>query len=153
LTACSTTGGGASAGTGGSAAPSSGGKGADYGYGGGTDASADAAGLVVGIGSGAAGTYLTGPNGLTLYVFTKDSEDASACSGDCAKAWPPLTAQAGETITAGDGVPGALSTFAREDGTLQVAYNGKPLYTFASDKAAGDTTGQGVNDVWFIAEP
>ena len=36
---------------------------------------------------------------------------------------------------------------------MQVAYNGKPLYYFAADKAAGDTIGQGVNDVWFIAEP
>jgi len=158
LTACTSTGSGASAGADDSAAPSSGGKGPDYDYGAGSGASAAPSvaadgGLVVGTGSGTAGTYLTGPNGLTLYIFTKDSEDASACSGDCATAWPPLTAEAGQTITTGDGVPGALSTFTREDGSLQVAYNGKPLYYFAADKVAGDTTGQGVNDVWFIAEP
>ena len=157
LTACTSTGSGGSPGAGGSAAPSSGGKGPDYDYGPGSGASAapsDAAGgLTIGIGSGAAGTYLTGPNGMTLYIFTKDSEDASACSGDCANAWPPLTSEAGQAITAGDGVPGALSTFTREDGSLQVSYNGKPLYYFAADKAAGDTTGDGVNDVWFIAEP
>ena len=158
IAACSTSGSGASAPAGGDAsvAPSSGGKGPDYDYGGGTGASTSAASgeaIVVGTGTGPIGTYLTGPNGLTLYIFTKDSENTSACAGDCATAWPPLLATVGQAITAGDGVPGALSTFARDDGSMQVAYDGKPLYYFAADKAAGDTTGQGVNDVWFIVEP
>jgi predicted lipoprotein with Yx(FWY)xxD motif len=163
VAACSTTGSGASAPAGGgdaSAAPSSGGKGPDYDDGSGVGSSpsaapSDAAGaaLVVGSGTGALGTFLTGPSGMTLYIFTKDSENTSVCSGDCASAWPPLLVDAGQAVTAGDGVPGALSTFARDDGSMQVAYDGKPLYYFAADKAAGDTTGQGVNDVWFIVEP
>ena len=48
---------------------------------------------------------------------------------------------------------GKLTTFARKDGSMQVAYNGSPLYYYAADKAAGDTNGQGVGDVWFIAQP
>ena len=159
VAACSSAGSGASAPTGGaSVAPSSGGRGPDYDTGSGTSPSAGtsaAAGadLVVATGTGAAGTFLTGPNGMTLYIFTKDSEETSVCAGDCAAAWPPLIADATQTISAGEGVPGAFSTFARDDGAMQVAYNGKPLYYFAADKAAGDTHGQGINDVWFIAEP
>ena len=48
---------------------------------------------------------------------------------------------------------GQLTTFARPDGTMQVAYNGIPLYYFAGDTKAGDTTGQGKNGKWFVASP
>lgn len=144
-----------------SVAPSSsGGRGADYDYGGGaaspsTGASVEpsAAGLEIGTGTGAAGTYLTDPDGMTLYIFTKDAANTSVCTDTCAENWPPLIVPAGMTPGVVDGVTGALTTFARADGSLQVAYDGKPLYAFIGDMAAGDTNGQGVNDVWFIAEP
>ena len=48
---------------------------------------------------------------------------------------------------------GALTTFARPDGKMQVAINGRPLYYFAADSKAGDTTGQGVGGKWFVATP
>jgi len=55
---------------------------------------------------------------------------------------------------AGDGVDAALlGTTTREDGAVQVTYGGWPLYFFAGDAAAGDVTGQGVNDVWFVVAP
>ena len=131
-----------------SAAPSasSAGRGSDYDYGSGSSPSPAAS-------AGAAGTYLTGAGGMTLYTFTKDSANTSACAGDCAGNWPPLTAAAGVTPTAASGATGALTTFARADGSLQVAYDGKPLYYFANDKAAGDTNGQGIGGFWFIAQP
>jgi predicted lipoprotein with Yx(FWY)xxD motif len=53
----------------------------------------------------------------------------------------------------GDGVDGELTTFPRADGTLQVAYDGAPLYYFANDTTPGDTNGQGLGDNWFVAEP
>jgi predicted lipoprotein with Yx(FWY)xxD motif len=59
----------------------------------------------------------------------------------------------GDTLEAGDGVGGALTTFERPDGTLQVAYDGAPLYYFGNDTGPGDTNGQGLGDVWFVAEP
>jgi predicted lipoprotein with Yx(FWY)xxD motif len=97
------------------------------------------------------GAYLTGQNGMTLYVLTKDAPDTSTCSGACATNWPPLVVAGGATIT---GPSGAMSTFAtitRSDGTVQVTYNHMPLYYYAGDSAAGDTTGQGINGVWFVA--
>lgn len=41
----------------------------------------------------------------------------------------------------------SLGVVKRPDGTQQVAYNGEPLYTFAADRAPGQTHGQGIKDV------
>ncbi len=103
--------------------------------------------------TGAPGSYLTGDGGMTLYVFTPDSANTSTCSGGCAAAWPPFTIGAGDTLEPGTGISGSLTTFARDDGSLQVAHDGAPLYYFASDAKPGDTTGQGVGGKWFVAAP
>jgi predicted lipoprotein with Yx(FWY)xxD motif len=108
-------------------------------------------GLTLGSTDTALGTFLTGPNGMTLYFFTKDSADKSTCSGQCAAYWPPLTVTSGATITGPASAALGFGTITRADGTTQVTYNHLPLYYFASDKAAGDTTGQGVQGVWFVA--
>jgi len=98
------------------------------------------------------GTFLTGADGLTLYYFTKDTEPgASVCEGDCATAWPPVTVAPGNWAAGGEGVTGVVGVAPRADGTLQVTYDGRPLYYFAEDKAAGDTTGQEKGDVWYVA--
>jgi predicted lipoprotein with Yx(FWY)xxD motif len=102
----------------------------------------------------AAGTVLTGKDGLTLYIFKRDtSPNTSACTGDCAGTWPPLTVAAGQTPTAGSGVTGTLATFARTDGTTQVSYGGAALYYYSGDSAAGDANGQGKGNIWFAATP
>ena len=51
-------------------------------------------------------------------------------------------------------VTGALTTTTRDDGTTQIAYNGKPLYRYGADSAAGDTKGNGAgNGNWSVATP
>jgi predicted lipoprotein with Yx(FWY)xxD motif len=109
--------------------------------------------VVVNAASGAVGAYLTGDGGRTLYTFKMDSPNSSACTGGCAGTWPPFVLGTGGAVTAGTGVTGSLTTFARPDGSMQVAYNGAPLYYFASDAKAGDTNGQGVGGKWFVAAP
>jgi predicted lipoprotein with Yx(FWY)xxD motif len=109
--------------------------------------------VAVNAASGPLGTYLTGPDGLTLYTFEPDSPNTSTCDGGCAEAWPPFTVEPGVEFAPGDGVEGELTTFSRPDGTLQVAYDGAPLYYFANDTTPGDTNGQGLGDNWFVAEP
>jgi len=99
------------------------------------------------------GKFLAGEDGKTLYVFKNDAANTSKCTAGCAQAWPPFTLDDGEQVKAGPGVSGTLTTFARSDGKMQVAYNGAPLYYFASDAKAGDTMGQGINNVWFAAKP
>ena len=88
------------------------------------------------------GHILVSAKGHTLYLFMKDLNGRSACSGTCATYWPPLM-KTGK-LTVGPGVKRALvGTTKRADGRLQVTYNKHPLYAFALDKRAGQTKGQG----------
>lgn len=91
------------------------------------------------------GKVLANSKGRTLYMFLKDRNGKSACSGTCAQYWPPLVAQA--KPTAGAGVKAAwLATVGRADGRMQVTYRRHPLYAFALDKRAGQTSGEGLAD-------
>ena len=81
-----------------------------------------------------------------------DTGDTSTCTGDCAASWPALIAK-GELKAGGDVDESLLGTSARDDGTMQVTYNGHPLYHFSGDQAAGDTNGQGIGDIWFVVSP
>lgn len=95
------------------------------------------------------GQYLAGQGGLTLYVFTKDTPGVSNCSGACLDKWPPLLANGNPVPPVG--LKGALGTMIRADGTMQVTYNGLPLYYWYNDKQPGDTTGHEFNKLWFVA--
>jgi len=98
------------------------------------------------------GAYLTDQDGMTLYLFTQDTEaGVSTCYDKCAENWPIFTAE--EPLTLPSSVDGELSLITRDDGTTQVAYNGIPLYYWAKDEKAGDTTGHGVGDVWYVVAP
>ena len=116
-------------------------------------ASAAAGVTVVAKPVGSIGTVLVASNGMTVYTFTKDVKDSgkSACSGGCATTWPALTVAAGATPTAGTGVTGKLGTITRDDGTIQVTYNGLPLYFFKNDKVPGDAAGVYTN--WEAVKP
>jgi len=98
------------------------------------------------------GEILTASNGLTLYTKIEDSATESTCNDACAVNWPPVTSGDSEP-TGSDDLPGQLGTLVREDGTTQVTYNDKPLYLWINDEAPGDTTGDGINDVWSVATP
>jgi predicted lipoprotein with Yx(FWY)xxD motif len=111
--------------------------------------------LTVVNGAAALGKYMTGDDGMTLYTFKKDtaSSGTSACTGSCATNWPPFTLDDGDKAVGGDGAAGTIATIKRDDGKDQVTYNGAPLYYFKGDSKAGDTNGQGVGGIWFVAAP
>ena len=97
------------------------------------------------------GTILVNAQGRSLYLFEKDKGGKSACSGACAKAWPPLMTT-GKPKAAGGANAKLLGTTKRSNGT-QVTYNGHPLYTFFQDTKAGQTKGQGSNffgALWYV---
>jgi predicted lipoprotein with Yx(FWY)xxD motif len=104
-------------------------------------------------GNDALGTFLVGPNGLTLYTFRRDALDVSNCTGNCLNAWPPLVVESADALSKPEGVPGELGTIEREDGSLQVTYNGQPLYYWVNDAVSGDATGHNFRQVWFVARP
>jgi len=94
------------------------------------------------------GPTLVDAKGMTLYTFDKDTDGKSACNGACATNWPALKAESGAQ-PADD-----YTIIARDDGTLQWAYKGKPLYTWTKDTKPGDTTGDGfLNGAWHVAQP
>jgi predicted lipoprotein with Yx(FWY)xxD motif len=99
------------------------------------------------------GEHLVDAEGRTLYIFLNDSPGTSVCSGDCATNWPPASLEEGQEPAGGDGVTGELSTIERDDGTLQLAVEGWPVYLYAADTEPGDATGEGVGGVWFVARP
>jgi len=99
-------------------------------------------------GDSAKGKVLTDGKGMTLYTFDKDAGGKSACNGPCATNWPPLMA------SASDKAAGSYTVIKRDDGMMQWAYKGKPLYTWAKDSKPGDITGDGfLNGAWHIAQP
>ena len=88
------------------------------------------------------GPILVNSRGHTLYLFAKDRNSRSACSGSCARFWPPLLSRG--KPTGGPGVKASLlGTTRRSSGSRQVTYNRHPLYTYALDKQAGQTRGEG----------
>ncbi len=101
------------------------------------------------------GDFLVDCNGMTLYVTSDDTADsgASSCTGDCATQWPALTVSDGNEPMAGDGVDASLlGTLTRDDGTLQVTYNGWPLYLFSGDSLPGDQNGLAESG-WSLISP
>ena len=99
----------------------------------------------------AAGDALAGAGGMTLYILTNDTNNASTCTtGACAATWPAFKGD-GSAVQAGSGVTGTFGTATWADGTKQVTHNGQPLYYYSGDSAAGDSNGQGTGGVWFIA--
>ena len=97
----------------------------------------------VGVRNTKLGKILVNGKGVTLYLFMKDKNGKSACTGPCASAWPPLLTK-GRAQAGGGASAAKLGTTRRSDGTTQVTYNGHPLYTFIMDNnKPGNTTGEG----------
>ncbi len=92
---------------------------------------------------------LVDASGMTLYTFDKDPAGSgkSVCNGPCAANWPPLSAAAGAAAS------GDWTVIARDDGSHQWAYKGKPVYAWSKDKKPGDRTGDGFNGAWHLARP
>jgi predicted lipoprotein with Yx(FWY)xxD motif len=86
---------------------------------------------------------LVDAKGMTVYTFDKDVANSgkSACTGPCAQNWPPVPA-----VSTQPAAP--YSAITREDGSRQLAYKGKPLYTFVKDKKPGDKSGDHAMDAW-----
>ena len=115
--------------------------------------SKDRAGAIA-LRTGPSGAYLVDGRGRSLYLFEADKTRSSTCSGACAQAWPPLAAKS--KPTAGKGVrAGLLGTTARADGSSQATYAGHPLYRYAGDRRAVQTSGQGLDDFgaeWYLVK-
>jgi predicted lipoprotein with Yx(FWY)xxD motif len=101
------------------------------------------------------GSILVDNEGRTLYLFEKDKNRRSACSGQCAKYWPPLLSHGKPVARIGVKQP-LLGVTPRANGRRQVTYAGHPLYRFVGDARPGQTKGEGLHDFgagWDVLSP
>jgi predicted lipoprotein with Yx(FWY)xxD motif len=102
------------------------------------------------------GTILANAQGRTLYYFLPERGGKIVCSSSaCTTYWPP-SISAGGNPTGSAGVTGQLGLVMRAGRAQQITYSTWPLYTFAGDSAAGQTSGQGVvgfGGKWLVATP
>jgi glucose/arabinose dehydrogenase/predicted lipoprotein with Yx(FWY)xxD motif len=102
------------------------------------------------------GSFLVDGEGMSLYLFMADEPGSavSTCYDQCAEAWPPLLSEG--MATAEDVNADLLGTLERDDGSMQVTYNGWPLYYFVRDQQPGDTMGheiEGFGAEWYLVTP
>jgi predicted lipoprotein with Yx(FWY)xxD motif len=74
-----------------------------------------------------------------------DTAGKLACDAGCTGIWVPLAAPQGGPTAAVMTVGSKLGTVMRPDGSSQVTFDGKPLYTFVQD-SSGQVTGNGATD-------
>ena len=106
-------------------------------------------------GSSSLGRILVDGKGRTLYLFEKDRQGRSACSGSCATYWPPVLTHGKPAARRGVRAS-LLGTIRRADGTTQVTYAGHPLYRYLPDTKPGQTNGQDSHDFgagWYVLSP
>jgi predicted lipoprotein with Yx(FWY)xxD motif len=117
--------------------------------------SSASAGTKVGVASSTLGRILVDAHGRTLYLFARDRNGKSACSGSCATYWPPLIASGKPHAIAG-AKASLLGTTRRADGRRQVTYRHHPLYKYVGDSTKGQTNGQGLDlsgGKWWVLSP
>ena len=99
------------------------------------------------------GRVIFASNDRALYVFSADHGGKSACYGACASAWPPLLATEAPKVSAGLNA-GLLGSTRRIDGTMQLTYGGRPLYSYTGD-TPGKVMCQGANvhgGFWYVVD-
>ncbi|MGM9426159.1 COG4315 family predicted lipoprotein [Hydrogenophaga sp. MI9] len=92
---------------------------------------------------------LTDEKGMSLYVWDNDLTvpGKSLCTGPCTITWPPMLAKEGAKAFDDH------TLLAREDGALQWAHKGRPLYHSANDRQPGDHKGDGFRGIWHLVRP
>jgi predicted lipoprotein with Yx(FWY)xxD motif len=103
-----------------------------------------------------AGSVLIDSKGRALYRSEQERNGMALCTGGCPSFWQPLTASG---TPKGKSLPGKVAVVKRPDGSRQVTYDGKLLYSFKLDKP-GRVTGDGFKDAfggqkfqWHVVRP
>jgi predicted lipoprotein with Yx(FWY)xxD motif len=83
------------------------------------------------------------PGSQRLYIYDLDPVGRSACNAGCSSARPPVIAPASAKAM------GEWTTIRRDDGQLQWAYRGHPVYSLFHD-APNEPHGDGEGGVWHV---
>jgi predicted lipoprotein with Yx(FWY)xxD motif len=92
------------------------------------------------------GNVLVDSKGDALYSPDQEANGMILCKGSCTSIWVPVTVSAGAKPTGAGDVNTMLGTVHRPDGSVQVTFRGKPLYSFVEDPSPGQVTGNGFHD-------
>jgi predicted lipoprotein with Yx(FWY)xxD motif len=83
----------------------------------------------------ALGKVLTTANRQAIYYWRSEPRGKIRCTGACAKAWPPVLVRKGVMVPMHySGIKGDFGTIRRPDGTRQLTFNRRALYTYAHEK-------------------
>ena len=100
------------------------------------------------------GAVLVNGQGRTLYMFVPDKHAKVTCVGACAQLWPPDKLASGQKASAAGAVKSALlASDPDPEGGRVVTYAGWPLYTYVTDSAPGQATGQNLETnggKWYV---
>ena len=103
------------------------------------------------------GPALVDAQGRTLYVFAPDKGKKVTCVSTCAEIWPPAFLPSGKQAMAAAPVKQSLlGSDPDPAGGRVITYAGWPLYTYVTDTAPGQATGQAVNlngGPWYVISP
>jgi predicted lipoprotein with Yx(FWY)xxD motif len=91
------------------------------------------------------GNVLVDSTGHALYANDQETGGMVLCDDACLSFWTPLTVSGGAPKSSS--LPGKLGVVTRPNGTKQVTYNGKLLYTFYLDQP-GKVGGDGFDDAF-----
>ena len=119
----------------------------------GTPATTGAA--TISVAASSRGQILVDGSGRTVYLFEADKGATSSCYDACIGVWPAVVTM-GAPVAGSGANASLLGTTKRSDGTLEVVYNGHPLYFFSGDKKSGDVTGQALSSfgaAWYVVSP
>ncbi|GGI27663.1 hypothetical protein [Pedobacter mendelii] len=97
------------------------------------------------------GTIITDNSGKTLYIFSNDVAGTPTCIGGCETVWPLYYSV--DISTDMNINPADVGEITRADGRKQSTFKGYPLYYYQSDAAVGETKGDGIGGIWFVAKP
>lgn len=100
------------------------------------------------------GEVLWGPDQQVVYIWQSDVSSEPQCYDDCAADWPPVLTE-GQPVGNGQVDAVLLGTSERRDGTVQVTYNGHPLYFYAHE-GPGEVRCHDVathGGIWWVITP
>lgn len=99
------------------------------------------------VGSTDAGDVLIDAEGFTIYQFANDQIGVSNCADPCSATWPAVSGDTAIDIRQLDATQ--FGTITRDDGSIQLTFDGWPLYNYIGDEFPGDANGVNIGDgVW-----
>jgi predicted lipoprotein with Yx(FWY)xxD motif len=111
-------------------------------------------GTVITTGDSAFGTMLFNEKKQAIYIWEREVSEKPECYGNCAEAWPPVLTDGEPQATRGVD-SSLLGTTTRTDGSLQVTYNGHPLYYYAHE-GPGEVECHNISThggLWWVIQP